>query len=132
MCNLEEVAIVIKKNKLEFKYALLLDLMNKADNDELKYLIRFLEKNLKLGISEKILLLSLSRAVSNIMKDTYERDAYKKLTKSLNQTKNEEIVFGHMMELIAKNENIYKLIELCYIRCNILLAFKISDSTNGV
>ena len=59
MTVLEEIALDQENNnkgsnKKEFKIKVLVDLINRTDKDEIKYLIRFLEKNLKLGISQNL------------------------------------------------------------------------------
>lgn len=82
---LEEAALESENSKQNNKINLIYSIMTRTDKDELKFLVCFLEKNLKLGISRNLIFNSLSRAISRILVQTYEKDVYKIITKSLNQ-----------------------------------------------
>ena len=125
---LEEESSKPNNNKINIIYSVL----SRSDKDEMKYLIRFLEKNLKLGVSKNIILHSLSRAISKMLNKTFEKDVYKILIKSLNQMEDEDILFNHIIELIDKKANFYQLIELCHIRCGVPVNYELMESTTGV
>ena len=79
---LEEAALEVENEKQNNKTKLIFSIMTRTDKDELKFLIRFLEKNLKLGMSANLLIVSLSRAISRKL---YEKDVHKIIIKSINQ-----------------------------------------------
>ena len=108
---LEEAALEVENEKQNNKTKLIFSIMTRTDKDELKFLIRFLEKNLKLGISANLLIVSLSRAISRKLNNVYEKDVHKIIIKSINQLEDENILFGHIIDLIEKKVNFYQLIE---------------------
>ena len=132
MNALEEAALEEESSKPNNKINIIYSVLSRSDKDEMKYLIRFLEKNLKLGVSKNIILHSLSRAISKMLNKTFEKDVYKILIKSLNQMEDEDILFNHIIELIDKKANFYQLIELCHIRCGVPVNYELMESTTGV
>ena len=130
--TLEEASLEVENNKQNNKLNLIYSILVRTDKDEIKFLIRFLEKNLKLGISKNIIFTSLSRAISRVLVKTYEKDVHKIITKSLNQMEDEDILFGHIIELIDKKANFYQLLELCHLRVGIPVNYQLCESTTGV
>ena len=132
MNGLEEASLENESGKQNRKLSLVYNILSKSDKDEIKFLIRFLEKNLKLGVSKNIILHSLSRAISKLLNKTFEKDVYNILVKSLSQMEDEDILFNHIIELIDKKANFYQLIELCHIRCGVPVNYQMMESTTGV
>ena len=99
----KNVAIKKGKSSQDEKIKLLSDLMFKADKDEIKFLVRSLQKSLKIGASFKTILSSFSRAITKILKNkSDEKEIYRILLASKNQLSDEDIFFGHIIELIQK------------------------------
>jgi DNA ligase-1 len=131
----KNVAIKKGKSSQDEKIKLLSGLMFKADKDEIKFLVRSLQKSLKIGASFKTILGSLARAIIKIIKNkSDEKEIYSILLASKNQLSDEDIFFGHMIELIQKNAttNFSELIELCHIRCGIPVNPQLARPTTGI
>ena len=131
----KNVAIKKGKSSQDEKIKLLSDLMFKADKDEIKFLVRSLQKSLKIGASFKTILSSFSRAITKILKNkTDEKEIYRILLASKNQLSDEDIFFGHIIELIEKkaSSNFADLIDLCHIRCGIPVNPQLARPTTGI
>ena len=131
----KNVAIKKGKSSQDEKIKLLSDLMFKADKDEIKFLVRSLQKSLKIGASFKTILGAFSRAITKILKNkSDEKEIYRILLASKNQLSDEDIFFGHIIELIQKNasSNFADLIDLCHIRCGIPVNPQLARPTTGI
>ena len=131
----KNVAIKKGKSSQDEKIKLLSDLMFKADKDEIKFLVRSLQKSLKIGASFKTILGAFSRAITKILKNkSDEKEIYRILLASKNQLSDEDIFFGHIIELIQKNStsNFSELIDLCHIRCGIPVNPQLARPTTGI
>jgi DNA ligase-1 len=132
MTSLEEAALGDENSGDKSKIKIIYNLMVKTGKDEIKFLIRFLEKNLKLGISQSLLLSSISRAISRMYKNTNEADINKVLSKCKSQIDDEDIIFGYVIEMIKNKTDFKRLIDLCHIRCGVPFKYQLSDSTSGI
>ena len=129
----KNVAIKKGKSSQDEKIKLLCDLMFKADKDEIKFLVRSLQKSLKIGASFKTILSAFSRAITKILKNkSDEKEIYRILLASKNQLSDEDIFFGHIIELIQKKNNFAELIDLCHIRCGIPVSPQLARPTTGI
>ena len=129
----KNVAVKKGKSSQDEKIKLLCDLMFKADKDEIKFLVRSLQKSLKIGASFKTILSAFSRAITKILKNkTDEKEIYRILLASKNQLSDEDIFFGHIIELIEKKTNFSELIDLCHIRCGIPVNPQLARPTTGI
>ena len=129
----KNVAVKKGKSSQDEKIKLLCDLMFKADKDEIKFLVRSLQKSLKIGASFKTILSAFSRAITKILKNkTDEKEIYRILLASKNQLSDEDIFFGHIIELIQKKTNFSELIDLCHIRCGIPVNPQLARPTTGI
>ena len=131
----KNVAIKKGKSSQDEKIKLLSDLMFKADKDEIKFLVRSLQKSLKIGASFKTILSAFSRAITKILKNkSDEKEIYRILLASKNQLSDEDIFFGHIIELIQKkaSSNFAELIDLCHIRCGIPVNPQLARPTTGI
>ena len=131
----KNVAIKKGKSSQDEKIKLLSDLMFKADKDEIKFLVRSLQKSLKIGASFKTILSAFSRAITKILKNkSDEKEIYRILLASKNQLSDEDIFFGHIIELIQKkaSSNFSELIDLCHIRCGIPVNPQLARPTTGI
>ena len=130
----KNVAIKKGKSSQDEKIKLLSDLMFKADKDEIKFLVRSLQKSLKIGASFKTILGAFSRSITKILKNkTDEKEIYKILLASKNQLSDEDIFFGHIIELIQKKTTKFsELIDLCHIRCGIPVNPQLARPTTGI
>ena len=135
MNNYKNVAIKKGKSSQDEKMKLLCDLMFKADKDEIKFLVRSLQKSLKIGASMKTILSALSRSLTKILNNkSDEKEIYRILLASKNQLSDEDIFFGHIIELIHKKDqtNFSELIDLCHIRCGIPVNPQLARPTTGI
>ena len=131
----KNVAVKKGKSSQDEKTKILCDLMFKADKDEIKFLVRSLQKSLKIGASFKTILNSLARAINKILKNKIdEKEIYRILLASKNQLSDEDIFFGHIIELIDKksDKNFSNLIDLCHIRCGIPVNPQLARPTTGI
>ena len=131
----KNVAIKKGKSSQDEKIKLLSDLMFKADKDEIKFLVRSLQKSLKIGASFKTILGSFSRAIAKILKNkSEEKEIYRILLASKNQLSDEDIFFNHIIELIQKKatSKFIELIDLCHIRCGIPVNPQLARPTTGI
>ena len=129
----KNVAVKKGKSSQDEKIKLLCDLMFKADKDEIKFLVRSLQKSLKIGASFKTILSAFSRAITKLLKNkTDEKEIYRILLASKNQLSDEDIFFGHIIELIQKKTNFSELIDLCHIRCGIPVNPQLARPTTGI
>ena len=62
------------KSSQDMKIKILCNIMFKANKDELKFLVRSLQKSLKIGASFKTIVVSLARAVCKLYKGTKTYD----------------------------------------------------------
>jgi len=132
MTILEEAALEEETNDKNNKAKLIYNLMVKSDQHEIKFIIRFLEKNLKLGISQSTLICSVARAVSRMYKNTFEKDILKILLKCKNQIDDEDIIFGYVIEMIKNKTDFKRLIDLCHMRCGVPFSYQLADSSTGI
>ena len=131
----KNVAIKKGKSSQDEKIKLLSDLMFKADKDEIKFLVRSLQKSLKIGASFKTILGSFSRAIAKILKNkSEEKEIYRILLASKNQLSDEDIFFNHIIELIQKKatSKFIELIDLCHIRCGVPVNPQLARPTTGI
>ena len=131
----KNIAVKKGKSSQEEKIKILCDLMFKADKEEIKFLVRSLQKSLKIGASFKTILNSLARAINKLLKNKLdEKEIYRILLASKNQLSDEDIFFGHIIELIEKksNKNFSDLIDLCHIRCGIPVNPQLARPTTGI
>ena len=135
MKTYKNVAIKKGKSSQEEKIKILCDLMFKAESEELKFLVRSLQKSLKIGASFKTILNSLARSITKLLKNKIdEKEIYRILLASKNQLSDEDIFFGHIIELIQKKneKNFSDLINLCHIRCGIPVNPQLARPTTGI
>ena len=129
----KNVAIKKGKSSQDEKVKLLSDLMFKADKDEIKFLVRSLQKSLKIGASFKTILGAFSRSITKILNNkSDEKEIYRILLASKNQLSDEDIFFGHIIELIQKKTKFEELIDLCHIRCGIPVNPQLARPTTGI
>ena len=131
----KSVAVKKGKSSQDEKIKILCDLMFKADKEEIKFLVRSLQKSLKIGASFKTILNSLARAINKLLKNKLdEKEIYRILLASKNQLSDEDIFFGHIIELIdkKKDKNFSDLIDLCHIRCGIPVNPQLARPTTGI
>ena len=132
MATLEEAALETDNKNQNYKHKLIFDLMIKTNKDEIKYLIRFLEKNLRLGISPTLVFQSISKAITSILKNVFDTDIYKTMMKSFNQLVDEDILFDHIIELIEKRANFNQLTNLCQMRCGVPIGYQLAEFSTGI
>lgn len=131
----KKTAEIKGKSSQDEKIKLICQLMFKANKDELKYIVRSLQKSLKIGASLKTILSSLARCIVNIYKSikTYdEKDIYAKLLLSMNKLTDEDIVFNNIIQLIKSKDDFNKLPELCKITPGIPVNPQLARPTNGL
>jgi DNA ligase-1 len=121
-----------KMNKNKGRAKLLMDLLERADKDEIKFLIRFLEKNLRLGIPSELIFESISKAISEVLDTLSEKDVHRIIKTSYNQLMDEDMLFKNILDLIEKKANFYELIDLCHVRCGVPFNYMTSQTSTGM
>ena len=125
------------KSSQDEKSKLLCKIMFQANKDEIKFIIRSLQKSLKIGASFKTILSSLARAIyklldKNINKKLEEKEIYSILLMSKNQLCDEDIFFKHIIYLLNEKKNFKELIKLCKIKPGIPVSPQLARPTNGI
>ncbi len=129
MDSLLNLANIKGKQSYAEKEKILVKLMFSADKDELKFIVRSLQKSLKIGASFKTIISSLSRAVSKINKMT-EKEIERMLLISINQLADYELVMNNLINSVKTDFN--KLTELCKITPGIPLKPQLARPTTSI
>lgn len=155
--NFIELANLKGKSSMEVKEKLLLKLLFSASKEEIKYIIRSLQKGLKIGASFKTIIAALARAVcsiynggkvekeekksnknktlinnNNLTVVLDEKEAEKTILISINNLSDEDIVFHHLIDVIKNRETFQTLIDLCKITPGIPVKPQLAKPTNGI
>ena len=89
------------KSSQDEKSKIICKLMFDANKDEIKFIVRSLQKSLKIGASFKTILSAFARGVCKLYKGKLdEKEIYKILLMSKNQLSDEDIFFNHIINLI--------------------------------
>ena len=121
------------KSSQDEKSKIICKLMFDANKDEIKFIVRSLQKSLKIGASFKTILSAFARAVCKLYKGKLdEKEIYKILLMSKNQLSDEDIYFNHIIDLIHSQDNFNKLVDLCHIRPGIPVNPQLARPSNGI
>ena len=121
------------KSSQDEKSKIICKLMFDANKDEIKFIVRSLQKSLKIGASFKTILSAFARAVCKLYKGKLdEKEIYKILLMSKNQLSDEDIYFNHIIDLIHSQDNFNKLVDLCHIRPGIPINPQLARPSNGI
>ncbi len=121
------------KTSQDEKSKIICKLMFDANKDEIKFIVRSLQKSLKIGASFKTILSAFARAVCKLYKGKLdEKEIYKILLMSKNQLSDEDIYFNHIIDLIHSQDNFNKLVDLCHIRPGIPVNPQLARPSNGI
>jgi DNA ligase-1 len=142
-----ELSNIKGKSSMAEKERLLVKLLFSANKDEIKYIVRSLQKGLKIGASFKTIIAALSRAISKIYNESNLNTSPKKGTKkeileekvaekalliAINNISDEDIVFDHVIKVIKRNQDFNDIINLCKIRPGCPVKPQLARPTNGV
>ena len=121
------------KSSQDEKSKIICKLMFDANKDEIKFIVRSLQKSLKIGASFKTILSAFARSVCKLYKGKLdEKEIYKILLMSKNQLSDEDIYFNHIIDLIHSQDNFNKLVDLCHIRPGIPVNPQLARPSNGI
>ena len=121
------------KSSQDEKSKIICKLMFDANKDEIKFIVRSLQKSLKIGASFKTILSAFARGVCKLYKGKLdEKEIYKILLMSKNQLSDEDIFFNHIINLINSQDNFNKLVELCHITPGIPVSPQLARPSNGI
>ena len=121
------------KSSQDEKSKIICKLMFDANKDEIKFIVRSLQKSLKIGASFKTILSAFARSVCKLYKGKLdEKEIYKILLMSKNQLSDEDIFFNHIINLINTQDNFNKLVELCHITPGIPVNPQLARPSNGI
>ena len=121
------------KSSQDEKSKIICKLMFDANKDEIKFIVRSLQKSLKIGASFKTILSAFARSVCKLYKGKLdEKEIYKILLMSKNQLSDEDIFFNHIINLINTQDNFNKLVELCHITPGIPVSPQLARPSNGI
>lgn len=136
MDSFRELANIKGKSSFAEKEKLLVKLMFNANRDEVKYLVRSLQKGLKIGANFKTFIAAMAKSIAKIYIDykinLEEKEAERALLLSINQLSDEDIVFKNMIDVVKKRENFNNLIELCEITPGIPVKPQLAKPTTGI
>lgn len=140
-----ELANIKGKSSQAEKEKLLVKLLFNANKEEVKYIIRSLQKGLKIGASLKTIVAALARTISrmysssnskNKMKDgttnIEEKEVEKIILISMNQLCDEDIVFQNLIEVVNANNYFSDLIEKCKITPGVPVKPQLARPTTGL
>lgn len=129
----KDIALKKGKSSQEEKIKLLCKIMFQANKDEIKYIIRSLQKGLKIGASKKTIVFSLGRGISKLLGNKLdEKETSKIIMESISQLSDEDIVFNHIIELIQSKSDFRQLTTLCKITPGIPVDPQLARPTNGI
>jgi len=134
-----ELANIKGKSSFAEKEKILMKLLFDASNIEIKYIIRSLQKSLKIGASFKTIIAALARCISRIYNGyakkeliVDEKEVEKYLLISINQMADYDIVMKKIYECLIKKVHFKELIYLCCITPGIPLKPQLARPTNGI
>jgi DNA ligase-1 len=148
MDNFLTLANIKGKSSFADKEKLLVKLFFLANKDEIKYIVRSLEKGIKIGASLKTIIAALARTVCRFYNDDKslnksksekktkknleEKDAERTMLIALNNLCDEDRVFHHLIEVISKRRDFSDLIKLCEITPGVPVKPQLARPTNGI
>jgi len=131
------------KSSFAEKEKILVKLMFDANQDELKFIVRYLQGSLCIGAAFKTIISALSRAISkiylklqlnenNIEYTVLEKDIDRILLLTINQLSDYEIVFENIIRCINQKIDINNLITLCPITPGVPIKPMLAKPTTGL
>ena len=136
METIYKIADIKGKDSVEEKEKMILKLFFDASPIEIKYLVRSLEKSLKIGASLKTIISSLSRAIVKYYfkkKVHYETKFVKEIIlKAIFQMCDYDLVMENIIEVVVNNLEFKKLLEKCTLSLGIPMKPMLAKATTGV
>jgi DNA ligase-1 len=149
MDNFVDLANIKGKSSQAEKEKILVKLLFNANKEEVKYIIRSLQKGLKIGASLKTIVAALARTISRIYSNTSkigsksksnlqspntldEKEAERIILISMNQLCDEDIVFKNLIDVITARNNFSNLIEICKITPGVPVKPQLARPTTGL
>lgn len=134
-----DLANIKGKSSFAEKERILVKLLFDATKEEIKFIIRSLQKSLKIGASFKTIIAALARCISRIylafnQKDLIieEKEAEKNLLIAINQMADYDIIMQKIYECILQKLNFKRIAELCGITPGIPLKPQLARPTTGI
>lgn len=134
-----ELASMKGKSSFTEKERILMKLLFDASNEEIKFIIRSLQKSLKIGASFKTIIAALARCISRIYSAfakkellIEEKEAEKILLISINQMADYDIIMSNIEKCIKEKAAFTRLAQLCCITPGIPLKPQLARPTTGI
>lgn len=134
-----ELANIKGKSSFTEKERILMKLLFDATNEEIKFIIRSLQKSLKIGASFKTIIAAMSRCISRIYNNfckkeltVEEKEVQKSLLIAINQMADYDIIMKKIYECMIKKIQIKELENLCCITPGIPLKPQLARPTTGL
>jgi DNA ligase-1 len=130
-----ELASIKGKSSQAEKEKVLVKLMFAANKEELKFIVRSLQKSLKIGASFKTIISSIARGITKLpaYNSSSEKDIERALLISINQLSDYDIIMCNLIyEVINKKQPINNLIDLCEITPGIPLKPQLARPTTSI
>jgi DNA ligase-1 len=129
-----ELSNIKGKSSYAEKEKVLVKLMFSANKEELKFIVRSLQKSLKIGASFKTIISSLARAITKLpaYSTNKEKDIERALLISINQLSDYDIIMKNLIDVITKKKPVDNLIELCHITPGIPLKPQLARPTTSI
>jgi DNA ligase 1 len=145
MDTFTDLANIKGKSSMAEKEKLLIKLLFSANKDEIKYIVRSLQKGLKIGASFKTINAALARAICKIYNESSkgspkkstkkqldEKEVEKTMLIAINNLSDEDIVLQHVIEVVYARTDFHELINLCKITPGIPVKPQLARPTTGV
>lgn len=137
MNGIYKVAEIKGKECMEEKEKVMLKLMFDSVAIEIKYVVRSLEKSLKIGASFKTVMIALSKAVVKYYykfqkKNLEYREINRIIQKCIYQLSDYDLVFKNLMTVVRGGEDFSTLLDLCKIMPGIPVKPMLAKPTTGV
>ena len=119
-----------KSSTLE-KEAVLLDLLNGATSNEIKFIIRFIQGKMNIGASYKTVASAFARIVAD-KTGSSEKEVDKLLVKTLDQNSDYDFIFDQIVKIVENEEPIQNLLLRCPITPGVPLKPMLAKPTTGI
>lgn len=147
MDTFTDLANIKGKSSMAEKEKLIIKLLFSANKDEIKYIVRSLQKGLKIGANFKTINAALARAICKIYNETSsskaspkksakkqfdEKEVEKTMLIAINNISDEDIVLQNVIDIVKSQIDFNELINLCKITPGIPVKPQLARPTTGV
>ena len=129
--TLRQISEIKGKSSSSEKESTLLNLLNAASSNEIKFIIRFIQGKMNIGASYKIVASAFARAVAE-RTSSKEEEVDILLVKALDQNSDYDYIFEQINAIVENEEPIQNLLHRCPITPGVPLKPMLAKATTGV